>query len=139
MIIYTDRLSNVRTEQLEGFFDGWPNHPDPESHLTILRGSHAVWLAFDGPKCVGFINALSDGVFYASIPLLEVLPAYQGKGIGKELLRRMSETLKRMYAIDLVCDEPLAAFYGKNGFSRGVGMMMRRYENQGARNTFKES
>ena len=133
-IAYTDEAESVSAEQLSGFFVGWPNHPDPEAHLEILHGSHAVWLAFDNDRCVGFINALSDGVFYAYIPLLEVLPDYRGKGIGKELVTRMLESLSDMYAIDIVCDESVASFYDKLGLSRCVGMVKRNYENQGTAN-----
>lgn len=56
-------------------------------------------------QVVGFINAISDNVFYAFIPLFEVLPTYQQQGIGREMLRRMFDLLQSMYAIDLLCDE----------------------------------
>jgi ribosomal protein S18 acetylase RimI-like enzyme len=130
-ISYTNRIESIRATQLKGFFVGWSDHPDPEAHLEILRGSFHTWLALDKDKCVGFINALSDGVFYAYIPLLEVLPKYQSKGIGKKLAKLMLETLKDMYAIDIVCDESVAPFYDKLGLSRCVGMIKRNHENQG--------
>ena len=130
-IVYTNRIESVSAGQLTGFFVGWPAHPDPEAHLEILRASHTVWLAFHNDQCVGFVNALSDGLFYAYIPLLEVLPYYQGKGIGKELVTRMLESLSGMYAIDIVCDESVASFYDKMGLSRCVGMVRRNYEDQG--------
>ena len=130
-IIYTDDLSNLKEEQLAGFFAGWPAHPDRETHLKILQQSYKVWTAMDGDKCVGFINALSDGVFYSYIPLLEVLSGYQGKGIGAKLLQCMVESLKNMYAIDIVCDEDVVPFYKDKGFSRCAGMVKRNYEKQG--------
>jgi GNAT superfamily N-acetyltransferase len=130
-IKYTDDLSNLTPEQLSGFFVGWPAHPDTETHLKILRNSYKAWIAMDGDKCVGFINALSDGVFYSYIPLLEVLPGYQGKGIGAKLLRCIEESLRNMYAIDIVCDESVGPFYKDKGFSRCEGMVKRNYENQG--------
>jgi ribosomal protein S18 acetylase RimI-like enzyme len=133
-ITYTNKIESVNAKQLEGFFVGWSNRPNPETHLEILRGSYAIWLALDQNQCVGFINALSDSVFYAYIPLLEVLPDYQGKGIGKELAQRMIETLEMMYAVDIVCDESVAPFYDKIGFSRCVGMVKRNYKNQGTAN-----
>ena len=129
-ITYTSRTESLSVAHLSGFFVGWPAHPDPHAHLEALRASHAVWLAFDGDRCVGFVNALSDGVFYAYIPLLEVLPGYQGKGIGQELMKRMLESLSGMYAIDVVCDEAVAPFYDKMGFSRCVGMIKRNYRNR---------
>jgi|TARA_B100001971_G_scaffold167822_1_gene159065 ribosomal protein S18 acetylase RimI-like enzyme len=129
-ISYTNNLGNIKSNQLQHFFVDWSRHPDSKSHLDILHGSYAVWLAFDDERCVGFVNALSDGIFYAYIPLLEVLPEYQGQGIGKELVERMQETLEHMYAIDIVCDESVSLFYDKLGFSRCVGMVKRNYANQ---------
>tara|TARA_B100001123_G_C14577363_1_gene736722 strand:- start:55 stop:465 length:411 start_codon:yes stop_codon:yes gene_type:complete len=130
-IKYTKRIELITSSQLDGFFVGWVNHPNPETHLQILRNSFAVWIALDGERCVGFINAISDKVFYSFIPLLEVLPSYQGQGIGKELTRRMLISLKKMYAIDLCCDKKNVPFYKKIGFNECRAMVKRNYENQG--------
>ena len=83
-IVYTSQLEGIDAAALAGFFDGWPQPPSPETHLTILRGSGHVELAIDpsAGRVVGFVNAVGDGFFAASIPLLEVLPAYRGRGIG---------------------------------------------------------
>ena len=131
-IKYTNDISKLSPDQLTGFFVGWPEHPDPGTHFDILRNSYEVWIALDGEKCVGFINALSDGLFYAYIPFLEVLPEYQGTGIGSELISRMVESLESMYAIDIVCDESVASFYEDQDFYRCVGMVKRNYDHQGA-------
>jgi GNAT superfamily N-acetyltransferase len=132
-ITYTNDVEFLRSGQLQGFFVNWPQHPDPQRHLEILRSSYAVWLALDQERCVGFINALSDGIFCAYIPLLEVLPEYQKQGIGAELVRRMLDTLSGMYAVDLVCDESVAPFYGALGFARSAGMIHRNYAHQSAK------
>jgi ribosomal protein S18 acetylase RimI-like enzyme len=129
-IKYKNDINDLTPDQLNGFFVGWLNHPDPGTHLKILKNSYAVWLAFNGSQCVGFINALSDGLFYSFIPLLEVLPDYKGHGIGTELLKLMLETLENMYAIDIVCDESVAPFYEAKEFGRCVGMVKRNYEKQ---------
>ncbi len=131
-IIYSININKLKSNQLKGFFVGWPQHPDSEVHLKILQKSYAVWIALYKEKCVGFINALSDNVFYAYIPLLEVLPKYQSHGIGKELVNRMLNTLDGMYAIDIMCDETLIPFYNKLGLKKSVGMVVRNYKNQSA-------
>jgi ribosomal protein S18 acetylase RimI-like enzyme len=132
-IHYTDNINELQPEALNGFFTGWPSHPSPETHIEILKRSHKVWLAMDGEKCIGFINALSDGIFYAYIPLLEVLPEYQGKGTGSSLVEKMLESLKDMYAVDIICDKDVSAFYAKKGFfNQCVGMVKRNYHNQSA-------
>ncbi|MBI5867001.1 MAG: GNAT family N-acetyltransferase [candidate division Zixibacteria bacterium] len=129
-IDYTDDAGQIRADQLQGFFVNWKNPPDPQTHLRILQGSARVWLAIDQDRCVGFINAISDGVFYAFIPLLEVLPSHKGHGVGSELVRRMVETLKEMYAIDVICDEEIMPFYGRLGFTPSHAMIRRDYFRQ---------
>jgi ribosomal protein S18 acetylase RimI-like enzyme len=129
-IIYSCDVSTLDSSMLDGFFCGWANRPSAETHLRILRGSNHVVLALDGNRVVGFINAISDGFFAASIPLLEVLPNYRGRGIGSELVRRMLGQLSDFYCIDVACDPPLQAFYEKLGLQRGVGVMRRNYHRQ---------
>ena len=131
VITYTTTLSGVTAGQLRGgFFEGWPNPPTPETHLRILRGSSQIVLAHDGEQVVGFINALSDGVLMAWLPLLEVLPAYRGQGIGGELVRRMLASLAPIYAIDLLCDDSLVPYYQRLGFTAVRGMALRDYATQ---------
>jgi ribosomal protein S18 acetylase RimI-like enzyme len=132
MITYTDTLDHITAEKLHGFFVGWPEPPTPETHLRLLANSSAIELAVDDQtgQVVGFITALSDGVLAASIPLLEVLPAYQDQGIGSELVRRMIDQLGGLYAIDLMCDAELQPFYARFGMRPYTGMILRNYENQ---------
>jgi GNAT superfamily N-acetyltransferase len=132
MIIYTTSLENITPEKLHGFFVGWGNPPTPEVHLRVLQGSYRVVLAIDDESgsVIGFINATSDGVLSAFIPLLEVLPAYKGKDIGTELVKRMLESLKHLYSIDLICDEDVQPFYERLGLRRYTGMLHRNYDRQ---------
>lgn len=131
MIEYSDGLDGVEPQHLEGFFVGWPSPPSPERHLALLRGSAAVQLAreSDDGRVVGFVSAVGDGVLSAYIPLLEVLPAYQGRGIGTELVRRLLAGLGDIYMVDVCCDAELEPFYRRLGFrtlDRGMGI--RNYE-----------
>ena len=129
MIAYTDRLAGIEPRHLQGFFVGWPTPPSPERQLDVLRGSSAVVLARDEEAVVGLVAAISDGVLSAYIPLLEVLPDYQGRGIGSELVRRLLKRLEHLYMVDLCCDAELEPFYRRLGFralDRGMGI--RNYE-----------
>jgi len=132
MIRYTDSLEGITPELLAGFFVGWPNPPSPETHLRLLAGSMAVELAVDPATgtVVGFINAVGDGVLAAYIPLLEVLPEYQGRGIGGELVRRMLARLDGLYMVDLLCDPALQPFYARFGMRPSQGMLIRNYGRQ---------
>ncbi|WP_391209850.1 GNAT family N-acetyltransferase [Psychrobacillus sp. L4] len=129
---YTNESSNILAESLEGFFVDWPNPPSSATHMKLLEGSSYKILAIDSKsgEVVGFITAISDGVLSAYIPLLEVLPAYKSKGIGKELLQRMIAELKDLYMVDLLCDDHLQPYYERHGMMKASGMIIRNYHNQ---------
>jgi GNAT superfamily N-acetyltransferase len=127
-IEYTTDLTDLQANHLQGFFDGWPDPPTYERHLDILRASFRVVIAREpgAPQIVGFVNALSDGVFSAFMPLLEVLPSHRGRGIGSELMRRMLDELGDLYAVDVVCDPELGPFYERFGMQPLLAMARRR-------------
>ena len=132
MIKYLYSLDRITAEQLEGFFVGWADPLTPEEHLQALKNSEYLVLAYDTEKekVVGFINALSDEVNFAFIPMLEVLPAYQDQGIGQELMRKMLALLNHLNCIDLTCDQELQPFYERFGMLRSQGMVIRKHLNQ---------
>lgn len=127
MIIYSDSLEGITEDQLLGFFVGWIKVPPPAVHLKVLENSSQVVLARDSEtgKIIGFINALSDMVMTAYIPMLEVLPEYRSRGVGSELMKRMLTKLEDLYMVDLLCDVDMQSFYERFGMQKTVGMMMR--------------
>ena len=134
---YQDHVDDLSPDHLRGgFWDGGsPNPPSPETHLALLRGSPPRIVAIDespGPV-VGFVTAVSDGVLCAYIPLLEVLPAYRGRGIGTELMRRLLAALDDHYMIDLLCDEDVQPYYARLGMQTTTGMAVRNYDRQAGR------
>ncbi len=58
-------------------------------HQRAFENSSTVVFAFDNEQLIGFGRAISDGAYQAAIYDLAVLPAYQGKGIGKLLLQHI--------------------------------------------------
>ena len=140
MIQYLDSPDGIKPAQLKGFFVGWPKPPSPETHVKILQGSSYVVLAVEteSDNVIGFVNATSDRVLSAYIPLLEVLPEFQGRGIGGELVRRLMAKLDGLYMIDLVCNDDLIPFYEKFGLASSrsmkvVSMITRDFDHQDGR------
>lgn len=125
-------LKGVTKDQFIGFYRGWPNAPSIEKQWKLLQNSTYIVLAIDEGtnRIVGFITAISDEVLAAYIPLLEVLPEYQKKGIGEKLISKMREQLNHLYMVDLCCDDSLVNYYKKHGFNKSNGMLLRNYENQ---------
>jgi len=132
MIIYEDSLENITPDQLQGFFVGWPKPPSTDTHLKILQQSSYFVIAIDEKtsKVVGFINSISDNIMSVYIPLLEVLPEYQKKGIGKELVKRVLNKFKNLYMVDLTCDIETQPFYEKLDLRKSTGMMIRNFDMQ---------
>lgn len=127
-LTYQDTIIGIDAAQLSGFFRHWKFPLTPEAHPRLLAQSDFVVLAIgSNGAVVGFVTALSDRVQSAFIPLLEVLPACRGQGIGTELMRRMLEKLGNLPAVDLTCASELQSFYLRLGMMPSVGMIVRNY------------
>ncbi len=127
MINYTDDMSGIRDDMLAGFFVGWPRRPSAAQHLAVLRGSYRSVVAIDDApgRVAGFVNMISDGVLTAFVPWLEVLPGYQSRGVGAELMRLILEGTDRFYSVDLVCDAALVPYYARLGMAGASSAVLR--------------
>jgi predicted N-acetyltransferase YhbS len=134
VVEYRHTLDGIDETWLEGpFFVDWPNPPSPATHLRILAEADERVIAVSGDQVVGFVTALTDRVLTAYIPLLEVVPELQGKGIGSQLVEHLLGQLDGLYAVDVLCDPDLMPFYERFGFRPTTGASIRRYEHQAGR------
>ena len=97
----------------------WSSGHYPEKLVVAMKSSGSVFTSWDGNKLIGLINALDDGAMTAYVHYLLVDPAYQGKGIGKELVRLISERYKDYLRIVLVAYDKEIGFYENCGFEVG--------------------
>ncbi len=88
---------------------------DPEKLKRAFESSYAVVYVFDTDKLIGMGRALCDGEYQAAIYDMVVLPDYQGRGIGKEIIKRLSEQLP-VENIVLYAVPGREGFYEKYGF-----------------------
>ncbi len=117
-ITYTDSKDFSEQDLQELFLSvDWLSANYPARLKKALMNCETVYTAWDGHKLAGLINAIDDGELTAYVHYLCVNPAYQGKGIGRELLRRIKEKYKSyLYIILLAENEPLVDYYLQNGF-----------------------
>ncbi|MGQ0434523.1 MAG: GNAT family N-acetyltransferase [Microthrixaceae bacterium] len=128
-VAYITSASGLTADQLVGgFFEGWATPLTADEHLELLHAATHVVLAIEDGQVVGFVNALSDGVLSAYIPLLEVLPPWRGQGIGNELVRQLLTEMGRLYMIDVMCDAEVFPFYERLGFQQASGGVLRHYD-----------
>ena len=97
----------------------WSSGHYPQKLVVAMKNSGSVFTAWDDNKLVGLINSFDDGVMTAYVHYLLVNPAYQGKGIGKELVRLISEKYKDYLRIVLVAYDKEIGFYEQCGFEVG--------------------
>lgn len=92
---------------------------DPERLRRAFEASYAVLFAFDSERLIGVGRALSDGEFQAAIYDLALLPEYQGRGIGSELVRMLCARVP----VDNII---LYAVPGREGFYERLGFKKMR-------------
>jgi ribosomal protein S18 acetylase RimI-like enzyme len=94
----------------------------------MLANTDLFVCAWDGERLVGFGRVLTDYVYRASIWDIIVDKAYQGQGIGTELVQRILDhpRLKQVELLWLCTRTP--GFYEKLGFSskEQTGMVWNR-------------
>jgi GNAT superfamily N-acetyltransferase len=98
--------------------NGWSSAQKPELLHKGLLASHTLITAWDGSKLVGLGNAISDGYLVVYYPHMLVLPGYQGRGIGTQLMRRLMLRYQGFHQHMLVADGRALDFYRKCGFER---------------------
>ena len=95
----------------------WPGSYDMERTQNALSKTLNI-TAYDNEKLAGCLRILSDGYYFGTITELLVLPEYQNKGIGSELLRLAKESTPTMLYFG---SQPEAeGFYEKNGCKKGL-------------------
>ncbi|WP_200975177.1 GNAT family N-acetyltransferase [Echinicola sp. 20G] len=121
----------ISVEQILELYEAnqWSSAKKPTALYKALMNSHSLVSAWDGPKLVGLANAISDGHLMVYFPHLLVLPAYQGKGIGKLIMERMEEKYRNFHMQMLTADGESVGFYEKMGFEKaGKTVPMWKYK-----------
>ena len=85
-----------------------------------LKNSWYTYAIYNSEQLVGFGRIMSDGVVHALIIDLIVHPEYQGKGLGKTILKQLVNKCKqhRIRDIQLFSATNKFIFYEKSGFTR---------------------
>ena len=89
-----------------------------------LTGARWVVHAYDRTRLVGFCRAISDGVSNAYVSSVMVDPEYRRRGIGREMLARLTGGKDDIKFV-LHTRREAAAFYVAVGFSPAIDVMIR--------------
>lgn len=118
-ITYKD-THDFSAKELEELFLSveWSSGHFPDKLVVAMKNFKTVYTAWDNEKLIGLICAMDDGIMTAYIHYLLVDPAYQGNGIGKQLVEKMKETYQDYLRIVIVAYNDEACFYEACGFER---------------------
>ena len=98
----------------------WQDAPEARAVISaMIRGSFRFIVArLPEGRIVGMARVISDGCSDAYIQDVVVLPSYRGQGIGRELIRRLTEfcVSRKIAWIGLVAEPGTREFYEELGY-----------------------
>jgi ribosomal protein S18 acetylase RimI-like enzyme len=127
MIAFRNASGSIDVDELARLFEavGWQERARDRGRLEqMVRGSMYGVSAHDDRALVGYARAISDGAFNAYVSTVAVLPAYQRRGIGRDLVRRLLDGRDHIQFV-LHADPRVHAFYLRCGLRPAPDMLRR--------------
>ena len=102
-ITYKD-IHDFTEEDLKDLFLSvdWSSGHFPDKLVIAMKNFETVCSAWDGEKLVGMVCAMDDGIMTAYVHYVLIRPDYQGMGIGKEMMKRVTDKYKDYLRIVVV-------------------------------------
>ncbi|WP_299031682.1 GNAT family N-acetyltransferase [uncultured Anaerococcus sp.] len=109
-------------EQILALYEdvGWTSYTDePDLLMKAIENSQKVWTLWEGEKLIGLARTIGDGATICYLQDILLLKAYQGRGLGGNLLKEIMKENKKIRQFVLLTDdtEKTKGFYKKLGLS----------------------
>jgi ribosomal protein S18 acetylase RimI-like enzyme len=128
MRVEYETVSSAPIEEIVELYkagDWWQESPESRDAIPgMIKGSLCFMVArsLEG-RIVGMARVISDGFSDAYIQDVVVLKSYRGQGIGRELIRRLTQFCvdRKISWIGLIAEPGTQKFYEELGYGPLVG------------------
>ncbi len=110
-------VDRIRWDELSHLYEIAPLGINTEAYLKkVMRNSRYKCFVFSDTQLVGAGRALADGADCSYLCDIVVHPEFQGKGIGKSIVKKLLAFSEGHKKIILYANPGKESFYGKLGF-----------------------
>lgn len=131
MISIKENVNSI--EEFNYLYDavGWGSYDKKVSEKTLANTMYSVSV-YDDDKIIGYGRIIGDGICFLYIHDVMVIPKYQNKKIGSQIMNKLLEKVNQIKIENSYVRVYLGASKGKEKFYEKFGFITREDANLGS-------